>query len=65
MVFEKVRRIVGSEPGNDNTATAGSGGILIDDHGSRYRVVDAYEAATIRNSTGGRVYTLHPDGTVQ
>ena len=43
----------------------GEGDTVIDDRGKSYRVVDHITAAMIRQSTGGMVYTLHPDGTVR
>lgn len=43
----------------------GEGDTLIDDRGNSYRQVSHAEADMIRRSTGGVVYTLHPDGTVR
>lgn len=63
MVFGDYPRIVRTEYGQ-GTAT-GSGDVVVDDRGQRYRIVDAAEAQMIRNSTGGMVYRLYPDGTVR
>lgn len=45
--------------------TTGAGDILIDNHGRRYREVDACEAEMIRQSTGGFVYTLDSYGRIR
>lgn len=62
MVPYERRYVVSSVPG-PGTAT-GEGDILIDNRGNRYRVVSDQEADMIRNSTGGWVATLRPDGSI-
>lgn len=56
------RHVVQSYPGEQTTD--GSDGYVRDNHGKLYRVVSAAEAASIRNSTGGTVATLHRDGRI-
>jgi hypothetical protein len=63
MVFGGERYIVGREPG-PQTVT-GAGDTLIDNHGRRYREIDAAEAQSIRNSTGGTVFTIDPYGRIR
>lgn len=64
MVPGNYPKVMGTRSSGPGTAT-GSGDIIYDNHGREYRIVDAHEAASIRNSTGGVVHTLHPDGTIR
>lgn len=55
--------IVSREPGPQTAS--GPGDIIIDSHGRRYREIDSADAARLRNTTNGQVYTLHSDGTIR
>lgn len=55
--------VVKREPG-PQTCT-GAGDILTDSNGNRWRLLAPGEAANIRNSTGGMVGTIYPDGTIR
>lgn len=63
MVPYSQRFVSHREPG-PGTMT-GAGDIIVDNYGNRYRVLDAGEAQSIRNSTGGQVYTIGWDGSIR
>ena len=54
--------VVRRDPGPQTAS--GAGDIVTDNHGNRYRIIDAHEAAALRSGTGNNVRTLHSDGTI-
>lgn len=64
MVPANYPKLMGTRSYGAGTAT-GEGNLVYDDQGRGYRIVSPDEAERIRNSTGGYVHTLYPDGTIR
>lgn len=64
MVPANYPRVMGTRSYGSGTAT-GEGNVIYDDRGREYRVVSQDDAQRINNSTGGRCYQIHPDGTIR